>query len=93
MTKRACCMAVAVLAGIASPYGGDSNAQEHAAAISRMPTPAPAALVVDDQWYGTEWEYNGELLEPALRDTQWRARNPAGRLVLPAPRTSRAPAF
>lgn len=80
-------------AGVASPYGsGGSNAEEQV--LATRATPAELAVLnAPRPWTDPEWQLSVQLPAPALQDAQRHLRNPAGRLVLPAPRTSHAPAF
>lgn len=94
MNTRACCMALVITAGVASPCGsGESNAQDRDPLTERAPMADVATLISHGQWTDPRWQYRVQLREPGLRDAQRRSRNPAGRLVLPAPQTSHAPAF
>jgi hypothetical protein len=92
MKTRACCIALIVTACVASPYAcGDSNAKEREVPVTRATPAELAVLNAPDEWTHPEWQL--QLLDPSLQDMQRRSRNPAGRLVLPAPQTSHAPAF
>lgn len=92
MNIRACCIAVMLTAGVASPYGsGGSNAQEREALATGSAPAELAVLNAAEEWTHPEWQL--QLLDPSLQNVQRRSRNPAGRLVLPAPQTSHAPAF
>ena len=94
MNIRALGVALIVGASIASPHGsGDSNAQERGHAFAAAQDAGEVVLASGGEWTAPEWEYNVQLLEPSLRVAQGGSRNPAGRLVLPAPQTSHAPAF
>lgn len=94
MNTRACCIALMMAAGVASPYGsGRSNAQGREALVTRATVAERAVLSAPEQWTDLQWRLSVQLLEPSLRDAQRRSRNPAGQLVLPAPQTSHAPAF
>lgn len=93
MNTRACCMALVITAVVASPCGSGESAQDRDPLIDRAPAAGVATLISHGQWTDPQWQYRVQLLEPALRDAQRSSRNPAGRLVLPAPQTSHAPAF
>lgn len=94
MNTRACCIALLMTAGVASPYGsGESNAEDRGALGPAVPAAEFAALTAPGQRTDPQWQLSVQMLEPSLRAAQQRSRNPAGRLVLPAPQTSHAPAF
>lgn len=94
MNTRACCIAIMMTVGVASPCGsGESNAAETAEFAARTMPAELAVLNAPEPWTDPEWQLSVQVLEPPLQDAQRRSRNPAGRLVLPAPQTSHAPAF
>jgi len=96
MNIRACGVALVLVAGIGSQYGsGESQAQERRPLVARAPLveQADQAALVVQQWADNQWEYRVQLPDSGLPEAQYRSRNPAGQLVLPAPQTSHAPAF
>ena len=94
MNIRACGIALLVGASVASPHGsGLSNAQHSAHGIAAAQERQEVVLAGAAAWTAPEWDYSVQLIDPSLRAAQRGSRNPAGRLVLPAPQTSHAPAF
>ena len=94
MNIRACGIALLIGVSIASPHGsGQSNAQDSEQGIVAAQQRQEVVLVGAAAWTAPEWDYSVQLIDPSLRATQRGSRNPAGRLVLPAPQTSHAPAF
>ncbi len=94
MNIRACGIALLIGASVASPHGsGQSNAQHSEHGIAATQERQEVVLVGAAELTAPEWDYSVQLIDPSLRATQGGSRNPAGRLVLPSPQTSHAPAF
>lgn len=89
--------ALVFFGGIGSPFGGEeSNAARAPIPVTRAAFAAQvdqAVLVVADQWTDEQGDMMVGQFGPAAFESAPHPRNPAGQLVLPAPQTSRAPAF